>query len=97
MGVRLAKVARLVASELSYSSTGPALPGGTSPKRAISSRARRCLTLSKKRSRVGDVPRRHPDVNDVARAVVYMASLPLDANVQLMTVMATSIPYIGRG
>jgi len=37
------------------------------------------------------------DVNDVARAVVYMASLPLDANVQFMTVMATKMPLIGRG
>ena len=37
------------------------------------------------------------DVDDVARAVVYMASLPLDANVQFMTVMATKMPYIGRG
>jgi NADP-dependent 3-hydroxy acid dehydrogenase YdfG len=37
------------------------------------------------------------DVNHVARAVVYMASLPLDANVQFMTVMATKMPYIGRG
>jgi NAD(P)-dependent dehydrogenase (short-subunit alcohol dehydrogenase family) len=36
-------------------------------------------------------------VEDVARAVVYMASLPLDANVQEMTVMATKMPYIGRG
>jgi NAD(P)-dependent dehydrogenase (short-subunit alcohol dehydrogenase family) len=36
-------------------------------------------------------------VADVARAVVYMASLPLDANVQFMTVMATRMPYIGRG
>jgi NAD(P)-dependent dehydrogenase (short-subunit alcohol dehydrogenase family) len=34
---------------------------------------------------------------DVARAVVYMASLPLDANVQFMTVMATKMPFIGRG
>jgi NAD(P)-dependent dehydrogenase (short-subunit alcohol dehydrogenase family) len=33
----------------------------------------------------------------VARAVLYMASLPLDANVQFMTVMATKMPYIGRG
>jgi hypothetical protein len=32
-----------------------------------------------------------------ARAVVYMASLPLDANVQFMTVMATKMPLIGRG
>ena len=37
------------------------------------------------------------DVENVARAVVYMASLPLDANVQFMTVMATAMPYIGRG
>jgi NAD(P)-dependent dehydrogenase (short-subunit alcohol dehydrogenase family) len=34
---------------------------------------------------------------DVARAVVYMASLPLEANVQFMTVMATKMPFIGRG
>jgi NAD(P)-dependent dehydrogenase (short-subunit alcohol dehydrogenase family) len=33
----------------------------------------------------------------VASAVVYMASLPLDANVQFMTVMATKMPFIGRG
>jgi NAD(P)-dependent dehydrogenase (short-subunit alcohol dehydrogenase family) len=37
------------------------------------------------------------DVENVARAVVYMASLPLDANVQFMTVMATKMPFIGRG
>ena len=37
------------------------------------------------------------DADDVARAVVYMASLPLEANVQFMTVMATKMPYIGRG
>jgi len=37
------------------------------------------------------------DVENVARAVVYMASLPLDANVQFMTVMATQMPFIGRG
>jgi NAD(P)-dependent dehydrogenase (short-subunit alcohol dehydrogenase family) len=37
------------------------------------------------------------DVEHVARAVVYMAELPLDANVQFMTVMATAMPYIGRG
>jgi len=36
-------------------------------------------------------------VQHVARAVVYMASLPLDANVQFMTVMATKMPFIGRG
>jgi NAD(P)-dependent dehydrogenase (short-subunit alcohol dehydrogenase family) len=37
------------------------------------------------------------DVAAVARAVVYMASLPLDANVLFMTVMATQMPFIGRG
>jgi len=37
------------------------------------------------------------DVEHVARAIVYMASLPLDANVQFMTVMATKMPFIGRG
>jgi NAD(P)-dependent dehydrogenase (short-subunit alcohol dehydrogenase family) len=37
------------------------------------------------------------DVEHVARAVVYMASLPLDANVQFMTVMAAKMPFIGRG
>jgi NAD(P)-dependent dehydrogenase (short-subunit alcohol dehydrogenase family) len=36
-------------------------------------------------------------VEDVARAVVYMASLPLDSNVATMTVMATKMPFIGRG
>ena len=37
------------------------------------------------------------DVRHVARAVLYMATLPLDANVQFMTVMATKMPYVGRG
>lgn len=37
------------------------------------------------------------DVQHVARAVVHMASLPLEANVQFMTVMATKMPFIGRG
>jgi NAD(P)-dependent dehydrogenase (short-subunit alcohol dehydrogenase family) len=37
------------------------------------------------------------DIEHVARAVVYMASLPLDANVQFMTIMAAKMPYIGRG
>jgi NAD(P)-dependent dehydrogenase (short-subunit alcohol dehydrogenase family) len=37
------------------------------------------------------------DVRHAARAVVYMASLPLDTNVQFMTVMATKMPFIGRG
>jgi NAD(P)-dependent dehydrogenase (short-subunit alcohol dehydrogenase family) len=37
------------------------------------------------------------DVEHVASAVVYMASLPLDANVLFMTVMATKMPFVGRG
>lgn len=37
------------------------------------------------------------DVEHVARAIVFMASLPLDANVQFLTVMATKMPFIGRG
>ena len=37
------------------------------------------------------------DVQNVARAVSYMASLPLDANVQFMTVVATNMPFVGRG
>jgi NAD(P)-dependent dehydrogenase (short-subunit alcohol dehydrogenase family) len=37
------------------------------------------------------------DVEHVARAVVYMAGLPLDANVLFLTVMATRMPFVGRG
>jgi hypothetical protein len=37
------------------------------------------------------------DVAHIVGAVIYMASLPLDANVQLLTVMATKMPFIGRG
>jgi NAD(P)-dependent dehydrogenase (short-subunit alcohol dehydrogenase family) len=37
------------------------------------------------------------DAKHIGEAVVYMAGLPLDANVQFMTVMATNMPYIGRG
>jgi len=37
------------------------------------------------------------DVKAVADALVYMAGLPLEANVQFMTVMATKMPFIGRG
>ena len=37
------------------------------------------------------------DVSRVAEAIVYMAGLPLDANVQFLTVMATKMPFIGRG
>ncbi len=37
------------------------------------------------------------DVNDVASSVLHMASLPLASNVQFMTVMASAMPFIGRG
>ena len=37
------------------------------------------------------------DPENVARALLCMASLPLDANVQTLTVMATKMPYVGRG
>jgi NAD(P)-dependent dehydrogenase (short-subunit alcohol dehydrogenase family) len=37
------------------------------------------------------------DLDHVARSIVYMASLPLEANVQFLTVVATKMPYIGRG
>jgi hypothetical protein len=37
------------------------------------------------------------DAEHVAAAVLYMASLPLDANVQFLTITATKMPFIGRG
>ncbi len=37
------------------------------------------------------------DVNEVGRAVAFMASQPLDSNVQFITIMATKMPFIGRG
>ena len=37
------------------------------------------------------------DVDNVAKAVLHMAELPLEANVQFMTIMATTMPFIGRG
>jgi NADP-dependent 3-hydroxy acid dehydrogenase YdfG len=37
------------------------------------------------------------DVQHVADAVVHMAGLPLDVNVQFLTIMATKMPFIGRG
>ena len=37
------------------------------------------------------------DVAHVGSAVAYMAALPLDANVQFMTIMATKMPFVGRG
>jgi NAD(P)-dependent dehydrogenase (short-subunit alcohol dehydrogenase family) len=43
------------------------------------------------------VPEPTIDVDNVARTVLHMASLPLDANIQTVTVMATKMPYAGRG
>ncbi len=43
------------------------------------------------------VPEARMNVEDVGRAVAYMASLPLDANVLFMTVMANKMPFVGRG
>ncbi len=43
------------------------------------------------------MPEPRMDVEHVARAVLYMANLPLDANVLFMTVMATAMPLVGRG
>ncbi len=43
------------------------------------------------------VPEPTFDVRHVVDAILYMAGLPLEANVQFMTVMATTMPYIGRG
>jgi len=37
------------------------------------------------------------DVKHVADAIVFMAALPLEANVQFMTIMATKMPFVGRG
>jgi NAD(P)-dependent dehydrogenase (short-subunit alcohol dehydrogenase family) len=43
------------------------------------------------------MPEARMNVDDVGRAVAYMASLPLDANVLFMTVVANKMPYVGRG
>jgi NAD(P)-dependent dehydrogenase (short-subunit alcohol dehydrogenase family) len=45
----------------------------------------------------GKPPNPTMDVQDAAKSVLHMAELPLNANVQFMTVMATKMPYIGRG
>jgi hypothetical protein len=37
------------------------------------------------------------DVEHVGRAVAHIASLPLDSNILFMTIMATKMPYVGRG
>jgi NAD(P)-dependent dehydrogenase (short-subunit alcohol dehydrogenase family) len=43
------------------------------------------------------VPEARMDVEHVAQAIVFMASLPLESNVQFMTIMATKMPFVGRG
>ncbi|MBM4313024.1 MAG: SDR family oxidoreductase, partial [Deltaproteobacteria bacterium] len=43
------------------------------------------------------VPEQRMDVRHVADAVIFMASLPLEANVQFLTVMETKMPFLGRG
>ena len=53
--------------------------------------------LRKQAEAAGTTPEPVMDVSHVASSVLHMASLPLDANVQFMTVMATTMPYIGRG
>lgn len=44
-----------------------------------------------------EMPEARMEVRHVADAVLYMANLPLDANVQFMTLMATTMPFVGRG
>jgi hypothetical protein len=43
------------------------------------------------------MPEKQMDTRHVGEAIVYMAGLPLDANVLFMTVMATKMPFVGRG
>jgi len=43
------------------------------------------------------VPEPMIDAEHVANAVVHMASLPLDTNILSLTVMATTMPFVGRG
>ena len=53
--------------------------------------------LEVKRAASGLPPLPTMDVDDVARSVMHMASLPAEANVLSMTVMATKMPFVGRG
>jgi NAD(P)-dependent dehydrogenase (short-subunit alcohol dehydrogenase family) len=55
------------------------------------------LAAGAKQANGAIMPEPRMNVQHVAEAVLYMASLPLDANVQFMTVMATTMPFIGRG
>jgi NADP-dependent 3-hydroxy acid dehydrogenase YdfG len=43
------------------------------------------------------MPEPRMDVKHVADAIVFMSNLPLDSNVQFMTLMATKMPLVGRG
>ncbi|MEL7462008.1 MAG: SDR family oxidoreductase [Pseudomonadota bacterium] len=54
-------------------------------------------TLAKKAIAGGQTPPETMNVSDAARSVLHMANLPAEANVQFMTVMATKMPYVGRG
>jgi NAD(P)-dependent dehydrogenase (short-subunit alcohol dehydrogenase family) len=55
-------------------------------------------TDRRNRAKNPEAPKQHMmEVSDVAEAVLYMASLPLSANVLTMTVMATKMPFVGRG
>ena len=53
--------------------------------------------LEERRAEEGLAPLPVMNVEDAAKAVLHMASLPPEANVQFMTVMATKMPYLGRG
>lgn len=53
--------------------------------------------LTKRAEDAGEEPLASMDVSDAARAVIQMAELPPEANVPFMTIMATGMPYIGRG
>lgn len=53
--------------------------------------------LEKRRAAAGLEPLPAMDVENASRAVLHMASLPAEANVQFMTVMATKMPFVGRG
>ena len=54
------------------------------------------ITRTKERDPGAELPKTM-DVSHAVEAVYYMAGLPLSANVQVMTVMATAMPYVGRG
>ncbi|MBU2943712.1 SDR family oxidoreductase [Shimia thalassica] len=55
------------------------------------------LTARAARKHPDEPPMPSMDVADAARSVLHMANMPPEANVQFMTVMATKMPYIGRG